>query len=67
MRPIQTPSRPAAHRAQTRMSISTQWPAQAATSVAGTAELSRQVIPEWQRPQGEVLHRVGWLHRASGQ
>jgi hypothetical protein len=41
----------AAHRAQARMSISTEWPAQAvaATSVAGTPELSRQVIPEWRR------------------
>jgi hypothetical protein len=39
----------AARRAQARMSISTEWPAQAATSVAGTPELSRQVIPEWRR------------------
>lgn len=46
IRVIQTSSSPTTQRAQTRISTSTLCPAQAATSVAGTPELSRHVTPE---------------------
>ncbi len=45
----ETSSSPVIHSLQARISTSTLCPAQAATSVGGTPESSRQVTPKWRR------------------
>jgi hypothetical protein len=49
---------PATHLAYVRISTSTLCPAQAATSVGGTPELSRHVTPEWRRSYGRLSSGV---------